>query len=99
MPEDHGLARRGSEKSEQHAHERRLAGSVRSEAAEYLAALDTQIDVIDGDARTEAPGKPAGLDDGGPGRDHEADPTARRTSAGRPGRRSDGASVSAIRAS
>jgi len=48
---DQRRARRGSEVAGQHLHRRRLAGAVRAEEADDLAARHPEGDVIDGERR------------------------------------------------
>ena len=87
------------EEPHQHAHERRLARSVRAEAAEDLAPLHREVDPVDRDARAEAAREPARHDrDRGRVGGHEA-PSATSTSAGWPGRSDGGASAISTRVS
>ena len=47
-PGDHGLALRSGHVARQDAHRGRLAGAVRTQEPENLAALDAEADVVDG---------------------------------------------------
>ncbi len=48
LAEQQGLAGCRRQKARQHFHRRRLAAAVRADEAEDLAALDREIDMIDG---------------------------------------------------
>ena len=62
VPVDERLARGRREDARQHAERRRLAGAVRAEEPDHLAARDVEGDVVDGGASAEALGEVPGLD-------------------------------------
>ena len=64
LSEQQGLARGRRQQARQHLHGRGLAAAVRAEKAENLAALDREIDPVDGGEIAETAGQVAGGDDG-----------------------------------
>src|SRR5580765_3020969 len=66
-PEQPGSALGGGEKAGEHLHGGRLAGAIRAEETEDLAALDGEADVVHRDEGAKALGERLRLD-GGPAR-------------------------------
>ncbi len=61
QPADPHLAAAGHEHAGEHLQRGRLAGAVRAEVAEHLAALDPQVDAVDGGHRLPLAAQAAGL--------------------------------------
>ncbi len=61
-PEEPDRAGGGADQAQHHSQRGRLAGAVRAEVAEDVAALDRQVDVVDRDDAPIALGEAADLD-------------------------------------
>ena len=64
LAEQQGRALGRRQQPGQHLHRRRLAAAVGAEESEDLAALDLELDVVDGGEAAEALGQPVRLDRG-----------------------------------
>ena len=64
LPKQQRLAGARWQQTSEHLHRRRLAASVRAKKTKDLAAIDAEIDIVDGREVAEAAGKITGYNDG-----------------------------------